>query len=112
MKNDTHYLSSKTVSMLKQRARDLKRTTTMSHTQALESVAQGIGSGLLEGCRRCCGSLQTASRQAMQTGLVVAFDRKESPEPAGPAGNLVHWAFGLDPRHREDIRNWWADFAG
>ena len=108
MKNDIYLLSSKTMSMLKQRARDLKRTTTMSHTQALEFVAQGIGLDCWKVAADAAARYKPLE-QAMKTGLVVAFDRKDSPEPAESADNLVHWAFGLDPRLREDIRNWWAD---
>ena len=108
MKNDIYLLSSKTVSMLKQRARDLKRNTNMSHIQALDFVASDIGIGHWKGVTEAAARYKPFE-QAMKTGLVVAFDRKDSPEPAEPADNLVHWAFGLDPRLREDIRNWWAD---
>ena len=108
MENDIYLLSSKTMSMLKQRARDLKRNTSMSHTQALDFVALDIGIEHWKGVTEAVARYKPFE-QAMKTGLVVAFDRKDSPEPAEPADNLVHWAFGLDPRLREDIRNWWAD---
>ena len=108
MKNDIYLLSSKTVSMLKQRARDLKRNTNMSHIQALDFVASDIGIGHWKWVTEAAARYKPFE-QAMKTGLVVAFDRRDSPEPAKLAGNLVHWAFGLDPGLREDIRKWWAD---
>jgi|SRR6056297_104117 len=107
MKNDIYYLSSKTMSMLKQRARVLKRNTSMSHTEALEFVAIDVGMPHWKAVTEAAARYQSFE-QAMRVGLVVAFDPSESPDSTTTPGSLRQWEPGLDHCLLEELRNWWA----
>lgn len=73
----TYIVSSKTLSQLKQKARDLKKSSGIPHHAALEQVAKSFG---LPNWHKVAESAEITAQteKAYLSGLIVAFDMKDA----------------------------------
>lgn len=74
---NSYIVTSKTLSQLKQKARDLKKSAGIPHHVALEQVAKGIG---LPNWHKVAESAEITAQteKAYLSGLIVAFDMKDA----------------------------------
>ena len=108
MTKNTYLISAQSLSKLKQRARDIKRSSDLSHTQALDLLAKNMGTGGWKQVSDAAARYRPFEN-ALSGGLIAAYDRSESPDPDRFDRRMHYWPLGLGAGLYQDIINWWAD---
>lgn len=84
----TTSITAQNVQRLKQKARQLKRESELSHTEALEKVALELGFNHWHHVVKSHENILPAET-ALKEGYVVAYDFKDGMEISGSDGTLI-----------------------